>query len=299
MSHKQANAKAIDMRLRLSESTISRNLLTLEEAFNEMVEHKARRMHKTYKYTACKQFKRLEALAKKPILNITQEDINSLTEELLRSYKPAYLYQIHRILIDTFKYHKLENIMQEVKLPKFDNTRHLVYHIDDARRLFKAIIEFPNPIYRSVFLFGVYGRRKGEIAYLKWNDVDVKNKVYTIQPETNKTRTLDIYSLPDIHTKTLKEIEPISIYIHTNTAGKPLYHFRKQWLRLLGEHNLPHLRFHDLRHLLGGIAVNEGFSLEQIGKALGHKRPETTKRYSKLKQEAGKKVVEAVLGRLT
>jgi len=299
LNHKQANIKAINLKKRLSESTLTKNTLTLEEAFKEMVEHKARRMHKTYKYTAHKQFKRLAPLANKPVSSITAEDINKLTEELLTTYKPAYLYQLHRMLIDTFKHHGLQGIMEDVSLPKFDNTRHLVYHIDDARGLFKAITEFPNPIYRSVFLFGVYGRRKGEIAYLKWNDIYIKNKIYIIQPETNKTRTLDMYSLPDIHVETLKEIEPVSVYVHTNTLGKPLYYFRKQWLRLLHENNLPPLRFHDLRHLLGGIAVNEGFSLEQIGKALGHKRPETTKRYSKLKQEAGRIVVEAVLERLT
>lgn len=299
LCHKDANRKAVDYRNRLTISFLQVKERTLREAFGSMVKSKEQILNKNYAYLAKCTFTKLEPLADKNMKAITVTELNELTRELLKKFKPAYLYQIHRIIIDTFKHEGLPDLTHSLILPKYDNIRHLNLHIDDARRLYKAIKEYPDPIYRSLFLFGVYGRRKGEASGLKWTDIDIKNRLYTIQPENNKTRTLDIYTLPEEHIKTLQEIKPINEYVHTNLSQNPLYHFRKRWVRMLLDNKIPFVRFHDLRHLLGGIAVNEGYSLEQIGKALGHKRPETTRRYSRLKQEAGYAVTEAVLRKLS
>ena len=40
---------------------------------------------------------------------------------------------------------------------------------------------------------------------------------------------------------------------------------------------------HDLRHLIGFIAVNAGVSLELISKTLGHSNAQITQRYSNVK----------------
>ncbi|QCD52674.1 phage portal protein [Campylobacter sp. RM16192] len=42
---------------------------------------------------------------------------------------------------------------------------------------------------------------------------------------------------------------------------------------------------HDLRHLIGGVLVSEGKTLEQIASILGHTSTNVTKRYSKVRQE--------------
>lgn len=41
------------------------------------------------------------------------------------------------------------------------------------------------------------------------------------------------------------------------------------------------MRIHDTRHLLGNTMVNKGFTLEAVGKSLGHSSPQVTKRYAK------------------
>ncbi|MDY5384602.1 MAG: tyrosine-type recombinase/integrase, partial [Campylobacter sp.] len=46
-----------------------------------------------------------------------------------------------------------------------------------------------------------------------------------------------------------------------------------------------HIRIHDLRHLIGGVLVSEGKTLEQIASILGHTSTSVTKRYSKVRQE--------------
>ena len=45
------------------------------------------------------------------------------------------------------------------------------------------------------------------------------------------------------------------------------------------------IRIHDLRHLIGGVLVSEGKTLEQIASILGHTSTNVTKRYSKVRRE--------------
>ena len=55
------------------------------------------------------------------------------------------------------------------------------------------------------------------------------------------------------------------------------------------------MRIHDFRHLLGFTMINNGVSLESIGKALGHKKPSRTEKYSNEKVQTAKETVDAYL----
>ena len=50
------------------------------------------------------------------------------------------------------------------------------------------------------------------------------------------------------------------------------------WKNIRIDTGLRNLNMHDLRHIVGGYGVNNGFSLEVVGKTLGH----TTKYYPAL-----------------
>jgi len=59
--------------------------------------------------------------------------------------------------------------------------------------------------------------------------------------------------------------------------------------------NIDDMRIHDFRHLLGFTMVNNGVALEFIGKALGHKKPSTTQKYSNMKAQMAKETVDSYL----
>ena len=59
---------------------------------------------------------------------------------------------------------------------------------------------------------------------------------------------------------------------------------RLHWEKILARLGV-HIRIHDLRHLIGGVLVSEGKTLEQIASILGHTSTSVTKRYSKVRQE--------------
>ena len=46
--------------------------------------------------------------------------------------------------------------------------------------------------------------------------------------------------------------------------------------KLLKKHNLPHIRFHDLRHSCASLLISKGFTLKDIQEWLGHADIQTT-----------------------
>lgn len=64
---------------------------------------------------------------------------------------------------------------------------------------------------------------------------------------------------------------------------------RHLWRKILKDAKLQdaNLRMYDLRHSFASAGLATGQSLEQIGQLLGHKSPETTKRYAHLMHETG------------
>ena len=51
---------------------------------------------------------------------------------------------------------------------------------------------------------------------------------------------------------------------------------RKDFLRVLDQAGLPHIRFHDLRHTSASIQLNRGVPILVVSKRLGHANPSTT-----------------------
>jgi len=259
--------------------------------------HSVKHKHSQNHYKTQEKAYRLhvkDVFGSRSISTIAYNEIADFLYSKLEQYSHSYVHQMKQILVDIFARVDIENVASKVDLPSFDNTVNFNMHIDDARRLYRAIKDYPEPKYRSFFLFGLQGRRRVEIAYLRWQDIDFRNKRYYVRPEINKNNQHDMYGLSDLHVKTIEEIQPEGEYVHMTSNKTPLYHIRKRWVKLLEENDIPYMRFHDLRHLLGALAINEGYSLEHIGKALGHRSHNATKRYSKLKDTAGIEVVENV-----
>ena len=59
-----------------------------------------------------------------------------------------------------------------------------------------------------------------------------------------------------------------------------------QWAKLRRAAALPDVRLHDLRHSFASVAINQGISLVQIGRLLGHALIETTSRYAHLEDRS-------------
>lgn len=124
------------------------------------------------------------------------------------------------------------------------------------------------------------GARSGEVLGLKWEQIDWHTE--TARLPQSKTGAKTLYFAPEA-LEVLRHLPRVvgNPYVLPGAkSGQPWHDLRRPWYRLRLQASLPDVRLHDLRHTYAAIAVGDGLSLPQIGKLLGHQRPQTTQRYS-------------------
>lgn len=91
--------------------------------------------------------------------------------------------------------------------------------------------------------------------------------------------------------KQLKSRSNSEWVIHGENPTKPLNGYRRIWLYYKKEADLKDFRLHDLRHTYASYIANSGTtSLLQLGLLLGHKSPESTKRYAHIFNAKAKQI---------
>jgi integrase len=194
------------------------------------------------------------------------------------------------------------NIGHMLVIPKFDNKIYFTISETQAEKLYKTIINYEDLKWRAYFIFLLHGRRKMEVAVVRWEWIDFNYMQYNI-PE-DKTKGKKSISAP--MTQFLKSaLEAIGIkeegYIFEGTGAEG--HIGStgidyQWRKLRGIAGMHSMRLHDIRHLIGYLAVNNGHTLEQIAYVLGHASTITTKRYSNMKSKGAASVLSTVFDKL-
>lgn len=194
------------------------------------------------------------------------------------------------------------NVADAVTLPKKRKFQGKAYNKEQLNTLLKLVkgnkIEIP--VILAVFL----GLRREEILGLRWNSVDLENRIIYInevrvragrnvvikQPKTEKSQR-SLYISDEVYTLLLelkqkqekykrvlgKDYDKRGyLYVHDN--GKPyrINSISDQFKKFLEKNNLPQIRLHDLRHTFASILYNEGVDLKSISEALGHSDLGTT-----------------------
>ncbi len=194
------------------------------------------------------------------------------------------------------------NPCEFIILPKHQKYEVGFYTIEQINELFSCIKE--EDIYPLIYFTVVFGLRRSEVLGLKWDSVNfdlglitIKHTVvrYTEVYEKDTTKNKSSYrSYPiseDVKQMLLsikdKENENRKLfgkeyidndYIFKWENGKPYApdYITSKFSKLLKKHNLPHIRFHDLRHSCASLLIAQGFTLKDIQEWLGHSDIQTT-----------------------
>jgi integrase len=144
------------------------------------------------------------------------------------------------------------------------------------------------------------GLRRGELVALLWEDVDFENHSIRVwesvsggergRPKSRKSRTVPMVDDVAGALKVLKAREhntrpkdPVFV----SESGEPIdgSALRRRYLAALDRAGLRFLRFHDLRHTFGSLAINSA-SIVQVQAWMGHADIKTTMRYLHHKSRA-------------
>ncbi len=146
----------------------------------------------------------------------------------------------------------------------------------------------------AINLLRTTGARRNEILTMRWEWVDLDNKVINL-PDS-KTGRKQIY----LSTTAIQIFKSIPKYFNNpyvivgKNQGEHLVNIQPQWNRLRTLAGLKDVRIHDLRHTFASVAVTNGMSLHMVGSLLGHKQPQTTYRYAHLADEKMKSATEEI-----
>jgi integrase len=241
--------------------------------------------------------KHIKGIEHLPVNEIENNDIQKIVNTMLKSgLSPRTAKGIQDYLRPFFKSMKIiPNPAQDIMIPTFDNTVNFELDEEMTKKFIHELKSYQEPTIMGIFSFLMDGRRLGEVLKMEWLSVDIKSSTYSVQSLTTKNRKTVQYELREETIEVLNSIPKISTYIFpafTNTS-KPMSRdsFRTHWSKILKDLELK-MRIHDIRHLIGGILVNNGATLEEIAAVLGHSSTAVTKRYSKVKKETASKAIK-------
>ena len=218
---------------------------------------------------------------------------------------------IRKSLADAVKKYKLipYNPAADVTRPKIDN---FVSNYYDAQQLAVMLEAFKDSsIELPVALAAFYGFRRSEVLGLKWSAIDFKNNTITVSHTVarmhidgemklitknrtkNKSSFRSLPLIPQVKKMLLeaknrqkqnqkackKEYDTRFLeYICVDDMGTLLFPDRVShgFSERIKKLDLPHIRFHDLRHSCASLLLANGISLKEIQLWLGHSNFATT-----------------------
>jgi integrase len=172
---------------------------------------------------------------------------------------------------------------------------------DDQEKILEYIQE---PVYRAFYLFLMkQGCRPNEARALRWEKVDLRNDVVTIDAafdlntfrhstKEGDTRILPLH--PEVKKALLQLPRALNGFVFVNRRGLPLSGCRvyDHWRQAAKRAGINITCYEGTRHSLASQAINRGVSERIVGDMLGHKCKASTKRYAKMRTESLKQVWE-------
>ena len=232
-----------------------------------------------------------------------QKVINKLLEndakpKTARNYKSAlstvFTYAIREGYLK-------ENSAEYIKIPQFDNKKHMTLNQQDIKNLLTSIMRTRDEVFRLMFLFGFHGRRLGEILSLEIEQIDLTNQVYSIEPQKNKSRKWFMHEMTpllyDELSSYIKRYQPEKyLFVNPNT-NKPYTDIRGSFKDLKKRADITkQFDFHMFRHMIATVAINElDFNLEKVQSSLQHSDIQVTQIYRNHHPKTSREVTEAII----
>lgn len=188
------------------------------------------------------------------------------------------------------------NPCQFVELPRKDHYETHYYSAEQLKTLFCSIKD--DPLYPLIRITALYGLRRSEVLGLKWDSIDFDAKRLTIKHTVSKvTKTIEkdktknssshrsFPLTPDAEEifRISKDSETdnrrlfgkdyqVNDYVFKWPNGVPFSpdYVSAHFSLLLKRNDLPHIRFHELRHSCASLLLNRGFTLKDVQEWMGH-----------------------------
>ena len=244
--------------------------------------------------------------------DVQPRHLESVYREMAQDGKaPATVRKVHVAVGTMFeKAHRLGLIPRNpVRLAETPKVPKREPQMLDRAELRKFITAAGNSRLEALFILAVTsGARSGELLGLRWSDVETEASQIHIRGALHLTRSglslAETKTPGSVRTLALSHVAIDGLHRHmtrqneealrlgpawgnewglvfVNEVGDPLDRrnvLRRHLRPLLKHAGLPPLTFHDLRHVAGSLALDQGVPLTVVSRALGHTDLTTTAR---------------------
>jgi integrase len=193
---------------------------------------------------------------------------------------------------------------------------------DELARLTKALAEHPSKATADIIrVLLLTGARRGEVLSMKWDDVNLKDGIWSKPASSTKQNANHIVPLsaparqllskiaeqqvgenlprrggksPTGSAKVMSSRNDIKFVFPGNGSDGHIAEIKRAWRSICKAAGIKGLRVHDLRHSFASQLASSGSSLPLIGALLGHSSVITTSRYAHLFSDPQRAAVERV-----
>jgi integrase len=279
--------------------------VTVAEFTKEYMEH-AKANKRTWRTDEGKLKKDLIPLwGRLPLPSITTRDVQFLYSRIRTQNSPTYanryLALVHRMFVLAIQWGHLpdaKNPASGIRKYRENASRERFLTRDEIERFLAALDARPERMTANAIKFLLFtGMRRGEGIGLRWEDVDIERAtVFLPRTKSGKSRTVVMNVLAKA---ILEEMLALRAGDHEYVfpGKKPGTHLaepRKTFENAKAEAGLENLHLHDLRHTFASIAVQNGASLYEVQKLLGHASSQMTQRYAHLADASLRAVSDGV-----
>jgi integrase len=208
------------------------------------------------------------------IRDIRRRDVVDLVDGIARKY-PVAANRVLFCVSKMFNWALSCDIIEAspaagVPAPSPEHARERVLGDDEIHRVWHGAVALGFPYGPIAQLLLLTGQRRDEIVMMKWAEVDMDLRLWTLPAERVKNARTHTVPLSDAAMAVLNAVPHVGDYVFASPDGKRPGHGRgKERLdRLAG--NITPWRFHDLRRTVASGLARLGVSLPVIEKILNH-----------------------------
>jgi integrase len=196
----------------------------------------------------------------------------------------AVLRHVFSIALKKWKWTRTNPVLEMTPLYE-GNGRTRILSNSELKTLLEKLESHPRKDFRLiVHITLITGCRRGNAQSIHWEHVDLFGKTILF-PDT-KNNTPHVVPITQdlcddlIAYKKISEQERGPIFPSKPGSHSPYVDVKQIWRKFASVHKFDDLHFHDLRHSVASFLAKQNVSLFSIGRLLGHKSLESTKRYA-------------------
>jgi integrase len=215
----------------------------------------------------------------------------------IKGFSGKTILQEHRILHKAFKQAVRNELISKnpcdyVDVPRAEEYQVKIYNEDKFNTLLNNVENTPDEL--PILLAGMCGLRRSEVFGLNWSDIDTEEgkisvnrvavynkekKEWILKDKPKNQTSRRTFIMPSEIIPVFKRKKGIGLVCCKEdggivNGGTFSHHFSD----LLEKYDLPHIRFHDLRHFNATMMLKYGVSDKEAARRLGHATPNTLRK---------------------